>query len=83
MSWARGSWTASLKADIRAGVTTAAVVILQAMAYATIAGLPVEVGLYTAIVPLVVYALIGTSQPLSVTTTSTIAALTAVAARAE
>jgi sulfate permease, SulP family len=47
-------------------VTTAAVVIPQAMAYATIAGLPVEVGLYTAIVPLLVYALIGTSRPLSV-----------------
>jgi sulfate permease, SulP family len=68
-----------LKADIPAGVTTAAVVIPQAMAYATIAGLPVQVGLYTSIVPLLVYALVGTSRPLSVTTTSTIAALTAVA----
>jgi high affinity sulfate transporter 1 len=72
----RAEW---LKADIPAGVTTAAVVIPQAMAYATIAGLPVQVGLYTAIVPLLVYALVGTSRPLSVSTTSTIAALTAVA----
>jgi MFS superfamily sulfate permease-like transporter len=38
-----------LRANIPAGVTTAAVVIPQAMAYATIAGLPVQVGLYTAI----------------------------------
>jgi sulfate permease, SulP family len=76
MDWAR------LKADIPAGVTTAAVVIPQAMAYATIAGLPVQVGLYTAIVPLLVYALVGTSRPLSVSTTSTIAALTAVAVAA-
>jgi SulP family sulfate permease len=68
-----------LKADIPAGVTTAAVVIPQAMAYSTIAGLPVQVGLYTAIVPLLVYALVGASRPLSVSTTSTIAALTAVA----
>lgn len=75
----RGVRAEALRADIPAGVTTAAVVIPQAMAYATIAGLPVEVGLYTAIVPLFVYALIGTSRPLSVTTTSTIAALTAVA----
>ena len=60
-------------------MTAAAVVIPQAMAYATIAGLPVEVGLYTAIVPLLAYALVGTSRPLSVSTTSTIAALTAVA----
>jgi SulP family sulfate permease len=79
MSWVRGLRIDSLRADIPAGVTTAAVVIPQAMAYATIAGLPVEVGLYTAIVPLLVYALLGTSRPLSVTTTSTIAALTAVA----
>ena len=79
MGWVRRFPAEALRADIPAGVTTAAVVIPQAMAYATIAGLPVEVGLYTAIVPLLVYALIGTSRPLSVTTTSTIAALTAVA----
>jgi high affinity sulfate transporter 1 len=53
------------------------VVIPKAMAYATIAGLPVEVGLYTAFVPMVVYALLGTSRPLSVSTTTTIAILTA------
>jgi high affinity sulfate transporter 1 len=79
MGWVRTFRADRLKADIPAGVTTAAVVIPQAMAYATIAGLPVQVGLYTAIVPLLVYALIGRSRPLSVTTTSTIAALTAAA----
>jgi high affinity sulfate transporter 1 len=47
------------------------------MAYGAIAGLPLVVGLYTALVPLVVYAVMGTSRPLSVTTTSTIAILTA------
>jgi len=67
--------TASLRFDILAGLTTAAVVIPKAMAYATIAGLPVETGLYTGLVPLVVYAILGTSRPLSVTTTSTIAIL--------
>jgi sulfate permease, SulP family len=71
-----------LRADVLAGVTAAAVVIPQSMAYATIAGLPVEFGLYTAFVPLLVYALLGTSRPLSVSTTSTIAALTAVAVSA-
>jgi high affinity sulfate transporter 1 len=45
------------------------------MAYATIAGLPVEVGIYTAFVPLVIYALLGTSRPLSTSTTTTIAIL--------
>ena len=40
-----------LRLDLVAGLTTAAVVIPKAMAYATIAGLPVEVGLYTAFIP--------------------------------
>ena len=47
---------------IIAGLTTAAVVIPKAMAYATIAGLPVQVGLYTAFVPMVIYAVLGTSR---------------------
>jgi len=58
-------------------MTTAAVVIPKAMAYATIAGLPVQVGLYTAFLPLAIYALLGTSRPLSVSTTTTIALLAA------
>jgi SulP family sulfate permease len=65
------------QADISAGLTTAAVVIPQSMAYAAIAGLPVQVGLYTALVPMLIYAILGTSRPLSVSTTSTIAILTA------
>ena len=47
------------------------------MAYGAIAGPPLVVGLYTALVPLVVYIVMGTSRPLSVTSTSTIAILTA------
>ena len=66
-----------LRFDLAAGLTAAAVVIPQAMAYATIAGLPVEVGLYTALVPMLAYALLGSSRPLSVSVTSTIAILTA------
>jgi high affinity sulfate transporter 1 len=71
------SWRESLPRDAVAGLTTAAVVLPKAMAYATIAGLPVQVGLYTAVVPMVVYALLGTSRPLSVSTTTTLAILTA------
>jgi len=63
--------------DLIAGLTAAAVVIPKAMAYATIAGLPVQVGLYTAFVPMIIYALMGTSRPLSVSTTTTLAILTA------
>ncbi|MFN2233911.1 MAG: SulP family inorganic anion transporter [Anaerolineales bacterium] len=67
------SW---LGRDVLAGVTTAAVVIPQAMAYAVLAGLPVEVGLYASLTPMLVYALFGTSRVLSVSVTSTISLLT-------
>ena len=63
--------------DAVAGLTTSAVVIPKAMAYAAIAGLPLVVGLYSSLIPLVVYAVLGTSRVLSVTTTSTIAILVA------
>src|SRR5256885_7135631 len=66
-----------LRADAVAGLTAAAVVIPKAMAYAVIAGLPVEAGLYTAFAAMLVYPLLGSSRPLSVTTTSAIAMLTA------
>ena len=63
--------------DVLAGLSAGAVVVPQAMAYATIANLPVQVGLYTCIVPMLVYALLGGSRAMSVSTTSTIATLTA------
>jgi high affinity sulfate transporter 1 len=63
--------------DIVAGLTAAAVVLPKAMAYAAVAGLPVAVGLYTALVPMVVYALLGSSRVLSTSSTTTLAILTA------
>jgi high affinity sulfate transporter 1 len=66
-----------LRADTVAGITTASVVVPKAMAYATLAGTAVQVGLYTALVPMAVYALLGTSRVLSVSTTTTIGILTA------
>lgn len=66
-----------LRPDIIAGMTAGAVVIPKAMAYATIAGLPVQVGLYTAFLPMVIYAVLGTSRVLSVSTTTTLAILAA------
>ncbi|HKP06028.1 MAG TPA: SulP family inorganic anion transporter [Microbacterium sp.] len=70
----RREWLAP---DIVGGLSAGAVVVPQAMAYATIANLPVQVGLYTCIVPMLVYALLGGSRAMSVSTTSTIATLTA------
>ncbi|HEX2768596.1 MAG TPA: SulP family inorganic anion transporter [Geobacteraceae bacterium] len=76
LGWLPSYRKGRLRFDLIAGLTTAAVVIPKAMAFAAIAGLPLVVGLYTSLVPLVVYAVMGTSRPLSVTTTSTIAILT-------
>jgi SulP family sulfate permease len=65
-----------MRLDVIAGLVAAAVVLPKAMAYATVAGLPVAVGLYTAFVPLVIYAVLGSSRVLSVTSTTTLAILT-------
>jgi sulfate permease, SulP family len=75
LGWMRTYDRSWIRADAVAGLTTAAIVIPKAMAYATIAGLPLQVGLYTAFLPMVVYALLGTSRVLSVSTTTTIAIL--------
>ncbi len=67
----------NFRVDTIAGLTAAAVVLPKAMAYATVAGLPVEVGLYTAFLPMMIYALLGTSRVLNVSSTATIGILTA------
>ena len=69
------SKVAGLRLDIVAGLTAAAVVLPKAMAYATVAGLPVEVGLYTAFIPMIIYALLGSSKVLSVSSTTTLGIL--------
>src|SRR6516225_7190865 len=69
--------SAAIRSDLIAGLTAAAVVLPKAMAYATVAGLPVAVGLYTAFVPMLIYALLGSSRVLSVSSTTTLAILTA------
>jgi len=75
IGWLRGYRKDWLRYDVMAGLITAAVIIPKAMAYATVAGLPVQVGLYTAFLPMLIYAVLGTSRPLSVSTTTTIAIL--------
>jgi len=77
LDWLAGYRKEWFRLDVMAGLTTAAVVIPKAMAYATVAGLPVQVGLYTALVPMAIYAVLGTSRPLSVSTTTTLAILVA------
>jgi len=74
--WLRNYDASWLKPDVIAGMTTAAVVIPKALAYATVAGLPVQIGLYTSFVPMLIYAVLGLSRPLSMSTTTTLAILT-------
>ncbi len=68
-----------LRPDVVAGVTVAAYLVPQVMAYAQLAGLDPVVGLWTAILPAVVYALIGTSRHVSTGPESTTAVMVAVA----
>jgi high affinity sulfate transporter 1 len=76
LDWVRHYDRSWLGRDVLGGVAAGAVVVPQAMAYASIADLPAQVGLYTCMVPMVVYALLGGSRTLSVSTTSTVAILT-------
>ena len=66
-----------LAADILAGLTLWGLVVPEGMAYAGIAGLPPQAGLYTLVASLLVYALLGSSRHLSVGATSATAALIA------
>lgn len=65
-----------LKGDIVAGAVVAGLAVPQALGYSTIAGLPVQVGLYSMPTVLVAYALLGTSRQLVVGPVSTVAVLT-------
>jgi SulP family sulfate permease len=70
------SGASTLRFDIVSGLTASAVVLPKAMAYATVAGLSVAVGLYTCLIPMVIYALLGSSRVLSVSSTTTLGILT-------
>lgn len=69
LSWLRG--------DLLAGVTVAAYLVPQVMAYAVIAGLPPVVGLWAVLAPMVIYFFLGTSRKLSIGPESTTALMTA------
>lgn len=66
-----------LPGDLLAGVIVTVMLIPQSLAYALLAGLPPEYGLYASIVPLFVYGLLGTSRVLSVGPVAVISLLTA------
>lgn len=66
-----------LRGDIVAGVTVAAYLVPQVMAYAVIAGLPAVVGLWAVLAPMLIYFFLGTSRKLSIGPESTTALMTA------
>jgi len=66
IDWASNYNKAWLKGDISAGLTVGIMLIPQGIAYAMIAGLPPIYGLYTAMIPQLVYAIFGTSRQLAV-----------------
>ncbi|MFP4191486.1 MAG: SulP family inorganic anion transporter [Candidatus Hydrogenedentota bacterium] len=69
-----------LRDDLVAGLTVGVMLIPQGMAYALIAGLPPEYGLYASVVPLLIYAMLGTSPHLAVGPVALMALLVASAA---
>ena len=58
--------SATFKGDLSAGLTTAVMLIPQAMAYAMLAGLDPIIGLYSSMAPIIAYAVFGTSRQLAV-----------------
>lgn len=79
LSWGPAYRRDDLRSDLGAGLTIAAMLVPQAMAYALLAGLPPEVGLYAATVPVLVYAVFGTSRQLAVGPVAIVSLLTATA----
>ena len=77
VSWARRYERRDLRSDLAAGLTVGAMLVPQAMAYALLAGLPPAVGLYAATIPVIVYALFGTSRQLAVGPVAIVSLLTA------
>lgn len=78
-SWSRGYQRRWLWPDLLAGVTITAYLVPQVMAYAELAGLPPETGLWACVGAMLVYGLLGTSRLLSVGPESTTALMTAAA----
>ncbi len=79
LQWGPGYERANLRSDLAAGLTVGAMLVPQAMAYALLAGLPPEVGLFAATIPVIVYAFFGTSRQLAVGPVAIVSLMTAAA----
>ena len=79
LDWGRSYDRATLTSDLVAAVIVTVMLIPQSLAYALLAGLPPQVGLYASIAPLVAYAIFGTSRTLAVGPVAVISLMTATA----
>ena len=79
LDWGRGYGSTALTNDVVAALIVTIMLIPQSLAYALLAGLPAEVGLYASMLPLVVYAIFGTSRTLSVGPVAVVSLMTAAA----
>ncbi len=79
LSWGPNYRRGDFRSDLTAGLTVGAMLVPQAMAYALLAGLPPEIGLYAATIPVIVYALFGSSRQLAVGPVAIVSLLTATA----
>ncbi len=77
VGWLPDSTPKSIRADVIAGIALAGLLVPEGMAYAGIAGVPPQMGLYAAMAGMLLYALLGTSRQLVVTATSSSAAMLA------
>ena len=77
VKWVRAYRAADFPGDAIAGVIVAIMLVPQAMAYAMLAGLPAQVGLYASIVPLLLYGIFGSSRTLAVGPVAIVSLLTA------
>jgi len=77
LDWVATYTRTQFKNDLSAGLTVGIMLIPQGMAYAMIAGLPPIYGLYASTIPLLIYALLGTSRQLAVGPVAMVSLLTA------
>lgn len=77
LSWLKTYSSTDFRADLAAGLTVGVMLIPQGMAYAMIAGLPPIFGLYASTLPLIIYAIMGTSRQLAVGPVAMVSLLTA------
>jgi SulP family sulfate permease len=79
LDWGRSYDKETATSDLVAAVIVTIMLIPQSLAYALLAGLPPEVGLYASILPLVAYAIFGTSRALAVGPVAVVSLMTAAA----